>query len=278
MHHILAATDLSPRADRAVARAFRLADGHGALLTVMTVIDEAMPDRLARVMRPETEAHLRSFCAGLSEGGRIPFATRVVQGDPSAAIPELATAIRADLIVMGLHRKRSFLDTIRETTLERTVRLTPAPALLVRDTADHDYATILCPVDFTPASAAAVTAARALAPEAGLTSFHAVAPPVSGQPAFDARAEAAGGHLRNAEDARARWMDTQPLPVGIEAPDLRVGALLTVFSSEFAKTAPDLVAVGAHTRMGLAGRILGSFATDLVRDPPADLLIARRTG
>jgi nucleotide-binding universal stress UspA family protein len=38
--------------------------------------------------------------------------------------------------------------------------------------------------------------------------------------------------------------------------------------------APDLIAVGATTRgMSLAG--LGSFTVELVRDPPADILIAR---
>lgn len=277
MHHILAATDLSPRSDRAVARAFRLADRHGALLTVMTVIDEAMPDRLAKVLRPETEEHLNRFCDTLSDGGRISYATRLVQGDPSEAIPETAGVLRADLIVMGLHRKRSFLDVIRETTLERTVRLTSTPALLVRDPADHHYARVLAALDFTPASAAALVAARGVAPDAEITGFHAVAPPVSGEPAFDARAEAAGGHLRNAEDARARWMDTHALPGDVAPPDLHVGALSTVFGSEFAKATPDLVAVGAHSRMGLAGRILGSFAADLVRDPPTDLLIARQT-
>jgi len=275
MHHILAATDLSPRSDRAVARAFRLADRHGALLTVMTVIDEAMPDRLAKAMRPETEATLSRFCGTLSDGGRIACATRIVQGDPGEAIPETAGILRADLVVMGLHRKRPFLDAIRETTLERTVRLTPAPALLVRDPADHEYGAVLAPVDFTPASAAAVMAARAVAADATLASFHAVAPPVSGQPAFDARVESTGGHLRNAEDARARWMDTHALPAGFAPPELRVGALSTVFGSEFARTTPDLVAVGAHTRLGLPGRMLGSFTADLVRDPPADVLIAR---
>ena len=37
----------------------------------------------------------------------------------------------------------------------------------------------------------------------------------------------------------------------------------------------DLIAMGAHGRVGAARAILGSVSTDLMRDPPCDLLIAR---
>ena len=37
----------------------------------------------------------------------------------------------------------------------------------------------------------------------------------------------------------------------------------------------DLIAVGAHGRVGAGRAILGSVSTDLMRDPPCDLLIAR---
>ena len=37
---------------------------------------------------------------------------------------------------------------------------------------------------------------------------------------------------------------------------------------------PDLIALGAHTRSGLSPYTLGSFAANLVRHPPTDLLLA----
>lgn len=274
MKHILAATDLSPRADRAVGRAFRLADAHGARLTVLTVMDDAMPDRLAKVMQPETEAHLKTFCDSLSDDGRIGYATRVAKGDPSHVIPDTASEIGADVVVLGLHRKRAFLDTIRETTLERTLRMTAQPVLLVRDPADHDYASVLAAVDFSPAATAAIGAAHALAPAATIHGFHAVPVAIPRKGQFDPL-PATGNHVRDAEDARARWMDMTALPGGMAPPAICAGGLEAVFDAEFARLKPDLVAVGAHARFSLTHRMLGSLALQLMRDPPADLLVAK---
>ena len=274
MKHILVATDLSPRADRAVGRAFRLADAQGARLTVLTVMDDAMPDRLAKVMQPETEAHLKSFCDSLSDDGRIAHVTRVAQGDPSHVIPEVATSIAADLVVLGLHRTRGFLDTVRETTLERTLRVTAQPVLLVRDPVDHDYATVLAAVDFSPASSAAIGAAHRLAPAATIHGFHAVAVAIPRGGQFDSP-PTTDHNLRDAEDARARWMDVTALPAGMAPPAIRAGGLEAVFDAEFARLKPNLVAVGAHARFSLTHRMLGSLALQLMRDPPADLLVAK---
>ena len=48
-----------------------------------------------------------------------------------------------------------------------------------------------------------------------------------------------------------------------------------MIQDHLAKGRYDLIAVGAHGRVGAARAILGSLATDLMRDPPCDLLIAR---
>ncbi|MGI1661193.1 universal stress protein [Palleronia sp. KMU-117] len=274
MTHILAATDLSPRADRAVERAFQLAAAHGAALTVLTVLDDAMPERLAKVMMPETRGHLTAFCDSLSDGGRIGYEAKVLQGDPSHLIPETARVLQADLIALGLHRRRPFMDTLRETTLERTVRLAAAPVLLVRNHPEGDYARILAAVDFSPASAAAIRVAHRLAPGATIRGVHAVQIPLVSYSPNDPRSEAAAGFVRDAEDASARWMDLTALPPTLTKPEIRAGALSTVLGSELAALRPDLLALGAHARLGIAHRMLGSFALELVRDPPTDLLIA----
>lgn len=274
MKHILAATDLSPRADRAVERAFQLASAHGAALTVLTVLDDAMPERLAKVMMPETRGHLTAFCDSLSDDGRIAYEAKVLQGDPSHLIPETAKVLQADLIALGLHRKRPFLDTLRETTLERTVRLAAVPVLLVRNHAEGDYATILAAVDFSPAATAAIRAAHHLAPGATIRGVHAVQPSLAGLSPQDTGSKTGPGALRDAEDARARWMDLTALPSTMTPPEVRAGALSAVVGSELSALRPDLLTLGAHARLGIAHRMLGSFALELVRDPPTDLLIA----
>ena len=275
MKHILAATDLSPRADRAVERAFRLAKETGAALTVLTVTDDAIPEPLASRLRPETEEHLRQFCDSLSQGGAIPFKTRVVAGDPPVDIPRIAGEIGANLVVLGLHRRRAFLDAFRETTLERVVRLSAPTVLLVREHADHAYERVLAAVDFSPAASAALAAARALAPKADIRAFHAVHVPFTGYTDDDPRGQSGSSFLKAAADSRRRWMDTAALPEGVDPPEIVEGALGAVLNAEIGRVKPHILAVGAHARHGLADMVLGSVARDLVRDPPADLLLAK---
>lgn len=275
MKHILAATDLSPRADRAVARAFRMAGETGAALTVLTITDEDIPEPLASRLRPETEAHLTQVCDSLSQNGTIGYEARIEAGDPLIDIPRIASEIGADIVVMGTHRRRAFLDAFRETTLERVVRLSAPTVLLIRDDADHAYERVLAPVDFSPAAAAALTAAHAIAPKASIRAFHAVHVPFTGYAEGDPRGRSGVSFLRQAEEARRIWLDLTPLPTGVAAPEIVEGAIGSVFAEELARNTPQLIAVGAHARHGMADMVLGSFARDLVRDPPADLLIAK---
>ena len=275
MKHILAATDLSPRADRAVERAFRMAGETGAALTVLTVTDEDIPEPLASRLRPETEAHLRQICDGLSQGGAIPFEAKVIAGDPSVDIPRIASEVGADIVLMGTHRRRAFLDAFRETTLERVVRLSAPTVLLIREPADHAYGRVLAALDFSPAASAALAAARWVAPQAEIRAFHAVHVPFTGYAEGDPRGASGTRFLREAEAARRRWLDINPLPDGVAVPEILEGALGGVFGAELSRTAPNLIALGAHARHGIADMVLGSFTRDLVRDPPADLLIAK---
>ena len=275
MKHILAATDLSPRADRAVERAFRMARDTGAALTVLSITDEDIPEPLASRLLPETEAHLLQFCESLSQDGAIPFKTKVVAGDPSVDIPRIAKEVGADMVLMGTHRRRAFLDAFRETTLERVVRLSAPTVLLIREHADHDYERVLAAVDFSPAASAALAAAHAVAPKADIRAFHAVHVPFTGYADGDPRGASGASFLHEAEEARQRWLDAAPLPEGVAVPDIVEGALGGVFGAELGRTNPHLIALGAHARHGIADLVLGSFARDLVRDPPADLLIAK---
>ncbi len=275
MKHILVATDLSPRSDRAVERAFRLAADSGSGLTVATITDDAMPARLVEIMSAETESHLKAHCDHLSEATGAAYTSVVRQGDASTALPEIAGEVGADLIVLGLHRKRPMFDSIRETTLERVVRLSAQPVLLVREMADEPYTSIMAATDFSPASTAAINAAHRIAPAADIHAVHVVHVPVSIRTETDPRADIGIGFIRDAEDSRDRWMDVSPLPANMPPPEIKTGGLSSVFDGEIATRRPDLIAVGAHARFSLTHPMLGSFARALLREPPTDIVIAK---
>lgn len=271
----LVATDLSPRADRAVQRAFRLAEWLGAKLFLVSIVDEDLPPPVATTLQDATELQLARFAASIQGSGKVAHDTRVVSGDPALAIPALAVELDVDLVILGEHRRRAFLDLVRETTMERIVRHCDRPVLLVHDTVDHTYATVLCALDFAPASTAALCLAAELAPEADLHGVHAIHIPYHGFVAPRDSASTDAPFRHNAELNLKNWSETCALPERLSEVQIIEGAAHMVLAREIARLKPDLLALGAHGRAGQAPSILGSLANDFVREPPCDLLIAR---
>ncbi|WP_212525250.1 universal stress protein [Actibacterium sp. MT2.3-13A] len=275
LQHLLVATDLSPRADRSVARAFDLAGRLGARLTLLTVIDEALPGDLARQMQGGAEARLDQFAASHRGAQDVRYEARAVIGDPVGAISAMAATEQVDLLVLGIHRPRPFLDILRETTMERIVRLQDCPVLLVTDPVDHPYSTVLAAVDFAPASTHALSLAAELAPEAALHGVHAVHVPYKGYSPAAGVVGTAAPFLREARDSYNLWRDQTTLPERLGEVEFIEGAAVSVVTTRAANLGCDLLCLGAHGRVGSAPAFLGSLANDLIRTPPCDLLIAR---
>ncbi|MFN3261870.1 MAG: universal stress protein [Pikeienuella sp.] len=274
MNVILAATDLSPRSDRAVARAFRIAAEIGARVSVVCVVDEDLPGTMCAKMAEEAGARLASLSASIPDAGKAAHETRVVTGDPLRDLPRMADEAGADLLVLGVHRPRPLMDMFRATTMEKIVRMSAAPVLVVREPAAAPYATALAGVDLSPSAAVALRAARRIAPGAALHAFHAYSVPFKG---FLGEEGAASHPFRDeAASALAEWRAAARLPEDFGEIDLVEGSVASALSAALARLKPDLIAMGAHSRSTLSPTILGSFVTDLLRDPPADLLIARR--
>ncbi len=271
---ILVGTDLSARSDRAVRRAVRLARDHGAALTVLTAVDDAMPDDMSETLRGKAQQTLDRFVASIAEG--VDYRVVAQVGDPTKAILDAAAAV--DLLVMGVHRPRIFLDSLRETTMQRVVRLTGTPVLLVTDREDHPYARVIAACDFSPAATAALHLAHRIAPEARIEPLHALHVTYGGRVARDAQVheELETAFRREAEATARAWEETTYLPREAVAPcEIAIGSPLALLEARVAKGGVDLIAAGAHGRVGAAPALLGSLANDLMRDPPCDVLIAR---
>lgn len=273
MKTILVATDLSERSDRAVLRALRLAAATGAECHALFVTDD-LPQDIAGPLQASAEERLRRFLDAAPGGGGRAHA-RTVAGHPVEAIRDTAAEIGADLVVLGQHRPRPFLDALRETSMERLVRILPRPVLLVRNPADQDYRNVLVPVSFSAACAAALRAARDVAPEAVLSSFHALHIPFRGITGEGPDSAMARQMVSEVEMARGAWLKGEELPADLPEVEIIPGGLIQTFERRMQSTGADMVALGAHTRGRYVVSGLGSFAAGLIRHPPADLLIAR---
>ena len=279
MKSICVAADMDPGADRAVARAVRLAVVHDAPLTVVSVLEDGATD----AQQAERKDQVTRFCKSLKDCDAISLSVVTKTGDPVDEVHATALEAGADIVVLGLHKPRSILDSMRETTMEKLVRTSPRPALLVQNPADHAYRSVLAAVDFSHSAEAAVTEARRLAPEATVAMVHAVHVP------YQSSVGAPGGvgeiptmvdpapFVKDAEIRSKAWQARGARLGDLQPTDVLVGPISFVLKREVKARQPDLLALGAHNTKGAVDWLLGSIAADLIREPPCDLLVAPAT-
>lgn len=269
MKQIVVATDLSERSDRAVERGLALASALNAECTVVAIVDNSLPDDLAASLRDEKEKRLRTVLDS-HKGGTARADVRI--GDVVPGILGVADELDADLVVLGLHRRRDFMDALRQTTMERVVALSRHPVLLVRDPVTGPYRRVLVAVNFSRACAAAVSVTGRIAPGAEIASVHALHIPFAGLTG-GSESSMAGAVRKEAEALAHAWKASHG--VVADLPEIVAGSVHQVLDSKLASLKPQLLAVGAHTRSGAGFHKLGSFAAELIRQPPVDLLVAR---
>lgn len=264
---ILIASDMSERSDRALRRGLSLAAALGARATVAAVVDDSLPDDIAEDLARKCRNHLEASIAGL---GGAACDVLVEIGAPADRLVRLANDERFDLVVAGRHRGRGVLDDFRRTTVERLVAQTPKSVLLAVRAEGGPYRSVLALTAFSPACRRAVETAREIAPDAALRLAHVWAAPFEGLTGGEKTDYATAVERETADMARNWAKDVAGGAIEVE---LLHGAVGSTLHAEMRRTAPELLAIGAHTRsLSLSG--LGSMAAELLRDPPTDLLIA----
>lgn len=272
MDRILIATDLSARSAHALKRGFMIGSSCGALVRVVSVVDDAIPEPLVAGLVADMTKELQRETAALASDEPCNYEVEVSSGDVSEEIVKQATRFEADLIVLGLHRDRAVIDSFRETTMERIARLSHNPVLLVRNAVEGDYRNVLCTIDFSPAAAAAVAAAKQIAGSADYKLFHAYHVVHHMRADFPVNVDL---FMRQAEAECKNWAAANPELAALGKVELIDGPLESVFERQVERHGPDLVALGAHSRPALSRFLFGSFAKDLIRDPPTDILISQ---
>lgn len=272
MDRILIATDLSARSTHTLRRGCMLASSCGALVRVVSVVDDAIPEPLVAGLVADMTKELQRQTAALASEVPCKYDIEVSAGDVAGSIVRHAAEFDAKLIVLGLHRDRAVIDSFRETTMERIARLSHVPVLLVRNAAEGAYRNVLCAIDFSPASAAAASAAGQIAGDADYKLFHAYHVVHHMRADFPVNVEL---FTRQAEDECKNWCKANPEISALGEVELIEGPLESVFTKQVVRHRPDLLATGAHSRPAFSRFLFGSFAKDLIRDPPTDVLICQ---
>jgi nucleotide-binding universal stress UspA family protein len=276
---ILAATDFSTRSNRALRQAGMLAQVGKAQLHVVHVVDDDQPKELVCMEKREAERLLNEQLNSMPELRGVQPRPMVLAGDPFDGILRAAAGVRADLIVMGSHRKQILLDIFIGTTIERVIRNGAFPVLMVNNEAQRRYEEVLIPMDMSEASATALRIAEStgLVGERRTTLLHAFWPVAEGrmfrgvnQAGVD---EYVASERQSAMDGLAAFLVANNLGAGGWTLRIEDGGVMEVISRAVAEMRPDLLVMGMHERSGLLRMFIGSVTEEALRSLNIDILV-----
>ncbi|HET6613262.1 MAG TPA: universal stress protein [Kofleriaceae bacterium] len=295
MWALVVGTDFSPQAEVAIAHAAAVAERMGAPVTVVhvTVPVEPPPSAsavwaraMAQVnaifdeLSQEAAAHLSQTQARLADRGLV-VDTRVLVEQPVAGLCRVTEALGAALLVVGTHGRTGMSRFLLGSVAERVVKLSPSSVLVARGDSPGDYRRILVPVDFSPASEAALAlAVRVAARPATLELFHAWQVPRTIRTFFDARTADSATLRRDLSRALTETGEAWCARHRQEGIDLRfahaVGSPGHLIQDRLESSRGyDLVVTGSHGHRGVRGLLLGSVAQTTVRHAPCSVLVVR---
>lgn len=280
MQRILMATDLSSRADRAMRRAAIVAAATGAELFLLFVVDDDQPTPMIEAARREAGALLARAAEGLPELRAASAHPLVEAGDPFDVILRVAEERDCDLVVLGEHRRRLLRDMLVGTTVERVIRLSHRPVLMVNALPDGAYRRVLMTTDLSAASGRALQAAVGTGLFAGgaVTVLHSREVPGLGAMAMaDLPRGSVAGHVE--EGRRAALAELQRFLAGLDLPgvaqpepmvDTQPPAYAILDAVD--RLRPDLLVLGTAGAGGVGRMVLGSVAAEVLRQVACDTL------
>lgn len=280
LKRFLVATDLSPRAAKALARATRLAEEHRATLTVLHIsAGEAGRETRDQQNASKIEGSLRREIEALSFPNGTTANIRVLTGTPFVEIIRRSREEAVDLAIVGAHGADFIKDLVLGTTAEKIARKGDRSVLVVKQPARQSYRRVLVAVDFSDNSRRALEFALRLAPKADFHVLHVY-------PEFEGmlkQADIVDSHImryqrRMAKAARQRietfmrTVDSHGKPISGEVSNGRARREITTVAK---RLRADLVVVGTAGRTGIPYILLGSVAEHVMREALCDVLVVR---
>lgn len=279
---IVLATDLLPKSEAALDRAGMLAEQRTADLSLLHVV---MPSASERAL----EQHLKAAIAQVRSRARPPLwkyacAPNVIVkvGSPASRIIETVEELGAELVIVGLHRRRALNDALRGTVAGSVLASRTAPVLIVNQNPQGAYRNVVVAVDMSKTSGLALSAAESLviAEDASPVVVHGYETPHEG-----ALSTAYGGpHEDMFQANRRRWdreseaavrgllerHTSDPNRYSVVLEHMRPAPAIL---SAVRRLQPDLLVMGTRGHGRFQRALLGSVARQVLSAATCDLLI-----
>lgn len=286
--NIVAATDYSPAAERAVQRAALIAMQLNAKLHLLHVVHplslypglELEPDALMRHEQSLQEASGNRLDA-LSDmlhdhfGLQPHTATRI--GRAHSEISTYAQSVSAGLVVCGARGESTLLDLVLGSTASRLLRIADCPVLAVKNKGIAPYRQALVAVDFSPSSADVFDMALAIAHGAGVEALHVYDTTLEEQMRQAGLDEATIMDFRTRATAEMeRRLDALVAGQSGDGAVTRhhmAGYPAAAICERIAALPADLVVLGRYGRSGMQELLLGSVSKDVAGAADCDVLV-----
>ncbi len=270
MKKFLVATDLSARSDRAVLRALKLAKEYKAHLTILHVVDEDMPRSLLDETKKIAKKEIAECIKGKTKD--VDFEVKIISGIPSSHILKATAEEKIDLVILGLHRHTTDHQPMIGRVIERVVKSSMKPVLVVKNRSESKYKNILVGIDFNIHSKKSLKVALDLFADCNFNLVHSYYMPFLGASAsLEAQVKAnSSKDIDNMIKEAASGKSVKSYKI-----DKKIikGDIIAILEDEIVYSKPDMLVLGTHGRSGLS-RILSVNVTEhFLVNPASDVLV-----
>lgn len=277
--HLILATDLTARSDRAFDRAVNLARRWDARLLIVHAVEDTSYSTEEPTWRRGTdpvEAARRKLQFDYAGWDGIDTAIEVRTGRPEDIVLEAATRENTDLIITGIARENLFGRDRLGALVPVLAKEAPSPVLVVKKRIGTAPRRVVVASDLTDASHAALDLAIALFGPGRLTLFNAFDVPYRGM-AGDRDELERSMRPGVIEECKAVLVQTAGATAAAQVEIIaELGAPVPILAKLVADRDIDLVVTGTYGRTGLVEVLVGSTAMDILAAVSCDVLVARR--
>jgi nucleotide-binding universal stress UspA family protein len=246
---------------------------------VVHVVDDDQPRRLIDAERHAAASLLNEYASSIRDVEGVVCNLKVASGDPSQALVDVAADVRANLMVIGAHRRRLPQDIFVGTTAERTIRSSRVPVLMAHTIPAREYQHALIGVDFSSNSAQALRAANGLkfGDKWETTILHVFdAPDVALMMRPSVPQDRLIAYLEDqqklASEQLNRFLAEQGSVPTRSLLKPNQSSTATIVTDVAAEISADLIVLGTHGRTGISGFLLGNVAEEVLRISSTDVL------
>jgi nucleotide-binding universal stress UspA family protein len=279
------AVDLTPSSDRVVGRLALLPLAQDARVTLLHVVPASLPPSDRRTAQREARRALEDEARHLRKSVSAHVEPIVEVGAAARRIATRASAVKAELVLVGRGGRRAFREAFLGSTAERVIRQGKLPVLVVRLSPRAAYRRPALALDLDRAAHQVLALMlRVLPPpRPRVTILHAFDDPyrsavyrgLSGD-AEEREAERqlqASHQLRKLVARSLARSKAAPRDLPVARTVVRHGPAQIVVENAVEKAGTDLLVLGTRGRTGVAHVLLGSVAGDVLRAVACDVLV-----